>query len=69
VDRLEDELEGQAEVVRLDVMSDLGMSLARRYGVRGLPTLIVYDGQGQVVYAHAGIPDAAEVVAIVQRLP
>jgi thioredoxin-related protein len=57
VDRLEEELEGRAEVLRVNAFSRLGGSLAGRYGVRGVPTLLVFDGNGQVVYAQTGLPD------------
>ncbi|MBN1177939.1 MAG: hypothetical protein JXD18_01925 [Anaerolineae bacterium] len=66
MDRIETELEGRAEVVRLSVMSDVGGTLARRYGVRGVPTLVVIDGAGQVVYAEAGIPDQEAIIAAVE---
>ena len=57
MDRLENELEGQAEVIRVNVMSSLGMTLARRYGVRATPTLLVFDGAGNVVHIEVGVPN------------
>ena len=68
VDGIEKDLEGQARVVRLGVMSDLGMNAARRYGVRGVPTLILFDGAGQVVGQSVGIPDRDGVVEQVEKL-
>lgn len=41
-------------MVRLSAMSREGAELAGRYGVRGLPTLIVFDGQGQPVLTEVG---------------
>lgn len=49
VDGLERDLADKAEVVRLDVTTQLGQQAAAKYGVRGTPTLIVIDGQGQPV--------------------
>ncbi len=66
MDRIEAELEGEAEVVRLSVMSDPGLTLARRYGVRGLPTILVFNGEGEVIYARVGPPSAEEVVQVVR---
>ena len=66
MDRIEEDLEGRAEVVRLSVMSDVGGALASRYGVRGVPTIVVFDGNGEVVYAQAGIPDRETVVGVVE---
>jgi thioredoxin 1 len=68
VDGIEKDLEGRAKVVRLGVMSELGMQAARRYGVRGVPTLILFDGAGRVVEQNVGVPDRDTVVAQVEEL-
>lgn len=65
VDRLERELNGTAKVLRIDVMSQTGLALAQEYGVRAVPTFVVFDGKGQVVYAQAGLPDRAAIRAAV----
>ena len=62
VDGLEKQLAGKAEVVRLDVMSNVGRAAAARYGVRGLPTLVLVDGNGQPVYSQAGIVRPSPVI-------
>jgi len=53
VDGIERELAG-TRIVRVSMMSRQGLDLARRLGVRGVPTLIVFDGQGQAVLRQAG---------------
>jgi thioredoxin-related protein len=63
VDGLEADLAGQADVLRLSILSDVGGALARRYGVRGVPTLMVFDGAGEVIYSAAGMPDREAIVA------
>jgi hypothetical protein len=68
VDGIERDLEGRAQVVRLSVLSDVGSKAARRYGVMGVPTVIVFDGQGNVVEQASGIPDRAGVVQQVADL-
>ncbi|MCX7856167.1 MAG: thioredoxin family protein [Anaerolineae bacterium] len=65
VDRLERELNGTAKVLRINIMDQAGLVLAREYGVRAVPTFIVFDGNGQVVYAQAGLPDRAAIRAAV----
>ena len=65
MDGLERELEGQARVVRLNVLSQMGREMARRYGVRGMPTFLVFDGQGDLVGRQAGFPDRSEIKALV----
>ena len=52
----------------MSVMSEVGGELARRYGVRGVPTIVVFDGAGEVVYAEAGIPDRETVVGVVEEV-
>ena len=68
MDGLERKLDGKAEIVRLDVMSGVGQQAARRYGVRGVPALVVVDGTGQAVYGQAGIPRPGQVIEQVQTI-
>jgi len=68
VDRVETQLDGKAQVIRLDMWSQVGRQAARRYGVRGVPTLVVIDNQGQPVYGQFGIPLPSQVVEQVDNL-
>jgi len=62
VDGLEHDLEGRAAVVRLNVMSEVGSRAARQYGVRSMPTLIIFDGDGNIVETSVGVPNRKSVV-------
>lgn len=68
VDRLEQELEGQAQVLRLNVSSSVNVNLAMRYGVRGVPTFLLLDGAGNVVWGQAGAPNKGKIIAAVNEL-
>lgn len=68
VDRLETQLTGKAEVIRLNLMTQVGRQAAARYGVRGVPTLVVVDGAGNPVYGRYGIPNPGQVVEQVDTL-
>jgi thioredoxin-related protein len=68
VDGIEKDLEGTAQVIRLSVTSQVGSLMAQRYGVRGVPTIIVLDGQGKLVAQSMGMPDRAGLVTQVQGL-
>jgi len=68
VDGLEHDLQGHARVMRLNVMNSVGMNVARRFGVRGVPTFIVFDGQGKVVETQVGIPNRAKITLVVRAL-
>ena len=63
MDRLEADLAGRADVVRVDVMTRVGGALAERYGVQAVPTLLALDEAGQVIYSQAGLPDRAAIEA------
>jgi len=54
VDGIERELAGRARVVRLNMLSAEGRELAMRWGVRGVPTLIVLDGRGETILRQVG---------------
>ena len=68
VDRLEQELEGQAQVLRLNVSSSVNVKLAMRYGVRGVPTFLLLDGAGKVVWEQGGAPNKDKIIAAVDEL-
>ena len=68
VDGLEKKLADKATVIRLDVMSQVGRQAAAYYGVRGIPTLVVVDGNGQSVYSQVGILRPAQVVEQVEAI-
>jgi thioredoxin-related protein len=68
VDGLERDLEGQAQVLRLSVLDDVGGQLAMRYGVRGVPTFVLLDGAGDVVLSQGGMPDRDAIQMTVARL-
>ena len=65
---IERDLGGQATVVRLDLMSELGRTIARRYEVRAIPTILIFDGRQEPVYRHSGIPSRTQVVERVRKL-
>jgi hypothetical protein len=68
VDGLEKKLAGKARVIRLDMLSNVGQQAARRYGVRGVPSLVVIDGGGQVVYSQAGIVRPGPIIEQVDSI-
>lgn len=69
MDGIERELEGEAQVLRLSVTANVGRQLAMRYGVRGVPTLVLLDGNGDLVLRQAGSPRREEILTAIERLP
>lgn len=68
MDGIEKELSGRARVLRVDVLSTVGRQLAARYGVRGVPTLVIFDGHGQPQEWHIGRIHKEGVLKTVARL-
>ena len=65
MDGLERDLDGQARVVRLSVLSELGREVAQRYGVRGVPTFLIFDAQGELIERQVGFPDRNGIKTLV----
>jgi thioredoxin-related protein len=68
VSRLERDLKGQAQVLRLSIGSPVGRQLAVQYGVRGVPTFLLFDGSGQLVHHQVGRLDADQIKAEIESL-
>jgi len=68
VDRIEKKFKGQAEVVRLNVYHPISAELARAYHIRAVPTLIVFNGQGQIAHREIGVPDHDHILGIITKL-
>lgn len=54
VDGLEREFEGRARVVRANIQSDAGRTLADRYDVDVVPSFLVFDPDGTIVFKKVG---------------
>jgi thioredoxin-related protein len=65
VDGLEKDLEGRATVARVSILSSAGRELATRYGVRSMPTFLIFDGDGKLVGREAGFPDRGRIESLV----
>jgi len=68
VDGIERDLQGRARMVRVDVSSRTGAQIALQAAIRGVPTLIVYDGRGEPALRQVGRPNREAVVSLVARL-
>lgn len=61
MDGLEADLKGRAAVLRLDLLSSVGREAAALYGVKAVPTILVFDGDGALVFRETGMPDAETI--------
>jgi thioredoxin-like negative regulator of GroEL len=68
VDRLEGDLGERALVLRLSVLSEVGQAAAARYGVRAVPTFVVFDEAGGTVAQSIGLPDRESLRDLLESL-
>lgn len=64
IDEIATEMEGQAQVFKLDV--DANNDIMVRYGVMSIPALLVFKG-GQEVDRHVGAAPKAKLKDLIQR--
>ena len=55
-------------MLRLSAYSTVGRQLASRYGVRGVPTFLLFDGTGELRHYQVGKLDAERVKAEIDAL-
>lgn len=68
MDRLERELGERAQVLRLSIFSQTGRAAAARYGVRAVPTFVIFDGRGQPVAQSVGLPNRQQLLTLLETL-
>lgn len=59
LEKVADEVQGQARIIKVDV--DKNPQAAAVYGVRGVPTLILFH-RGKVVWRQSGVVQEAELI-------
>ena len=65
VEELADEYDGQVLVTKLNV--DDNPATATKYGIRGIPTLLLFKG-GQVVQQLVGVKTKAEIKKVIDDI-
>jgi hypothetical protein len=65
VDGLEKDLAGRAQVVRLSILSEVGRRVAQDYGVRSVPTFLIFDGEGTLMGREVGFPNRGRIESLV----
>lgn len=61
VERVADEFQGKIKVGKLDI--DEAPQITRKYGVRSVPTVLVFKG-GQKIGQHVGLTTREKLVAL-----
>ncbi|TEU17354.1 MAG: hypothetical protein E3J21_08545 [Anaerolineales bacterium] len=68
VDGLERELRDRVQVLRLNVLSPVGRVAASAYVVRAVPTFVLFDADGEMVYYQMGFPGKAVIRQEIDKL-
>jgi hypothetical protein len=68
VDGLERELGDRVQVFRVDVLSPVGRAAASAYAVRAVPTFVLFNAEGEMVYYQAGFPGRAVIRQEIDKL-
>lgn len=63
VEKLADELTGKVKIGKLDI--DNAPEVTAKYGVRGVPTVMVFKG-GQKVAQHVGLTNRETLIKLIQ---
>jgi thiol-disulfide isomerase/thioredoxin len=61
VDRIEREYQGRLDVLRVNAQDDLGALLSARFDLRGTPTFLLFDSDGDEVLRSVGVIDPREL--------
>jgi thioredoxin-related protein len=61
VDGIEKQTKGRLLVIRLDIQTETGRTLALVYGFRYTPTFIFFDAHGKELWRSIGQLDTAKV--------
>lgn len=67
VDRLEEQYPGKLKIVRVDIQSTAGETIAREFGLFLTPSFLLFDAQGKEVARTAGSLDVNRVRMFVDR--
>ena len=54
------------EFVKINADTDEGFEFLNKYGIRGIPTILMLDDENKVVFQHSGILSEANLRTLVQ---
>ncbi|MDW8102623.1 MAG: thioredoxin family protein [Anaerolineae bacterium] len=54
--------------MRLDVWGKPGRDLASKYGIRAVPSFLIFDGKGNLAGYYVGIPDQKAIIEVIESL-
>lgn len=61
MDRLEAEYQNRLQVIRVDIQSSAGKTIAREYGIFATPSFLLFDRQGHEIIRSVGNLDTDQI--------
>jgi len=58
------EVDGKVRIIKIDI--DKNQTLAQRYNVRGVPTLVLFKN-GQIVWRQSGVQTKEQLITIINQ--
>lgn len=68
VDGLEQNLKGQAHVIRLSLNDSVGRRMASELNVYAVPTFIIFDSEGREVWRQGGFPNRDAILKAISGM-
>ena len=64
---IKEDMAGRVDVVHLNLVSAVGREVGNRYGVKIVPTTLLFNGEGELVARVNGMPKKARLIAQIQE--
>jgi thioredoxin 1 len=64
IKELAQEVNGKVRVIKIDI--DKNQAIAKRYNVRGVPTLVLFQ-EGQIVWRQSGVQSKSQLINIIKE--
>jgi thioredoxin-like negative regulator of GroEL len=66
VNGVKEEMAGKVDVVHLNLVSAVGREVGGRYGVRVVPTSLLFNSDGDLVTRVNGVPKKDDLISEIQ---
>jgi thiol-disulfide isomerase/thioredoxin len=67
-EKMKTDFSDKADFITADIDDKAQADLVNKYAVESVPTVIVVDGKGKVIYRHSGIPKETDLTAQLHKL-
>ncbi|QCX38574.1 thioredoxin [Aureibaculum algae] len=64
IKQVANEIDGKVRIIKIDI--DKNQSIAQRYNVRGVPTLILFK-DGKIVWRQSGVQTKEQLLSIIKQ--